>query len=291
MLSALTLALSFTVLGCETTPSDAPPTVDVVAEDYEFSAPDTVRSGWTTFRLHNQGSEDHLFTFVRLPDGVTYEDFEQEVLAPLDSVWSLVLDGTIEESAVGKTLRPLLPDWYSDLIQPGGVSLTAPGRSATTTVQLEPGVHVLECYVLTSDEEYHLLEGMSHRIEVVPPSNGAEPPAADHDLELSNLDLTGVEDLAAGEHTFGFHFVEDPEELPWQHVHLARLDEDADLKVLTEWMTVDPVMPSPVEFLGGPQHMPAGDTAYVTVELESGRYAWVVGEPPEHGEIETFTVE
>lgn len=224
--AALFLALSFTALGCEAPPSDAPPTVDVVAEEYEFTAPDTVRAGWTSLRLHNQGSEDHLFTFLRLPDGVTYEDFEREVLAPLDSVWSLVQDGTIEESAVGTTLRPLLPDWYSELIQPGGVSLTAPGRSATTTMRLEPGVHVLECYVLTSDEEYHLLEGMSHRIEVVPPSNGAEPPTADHDLKLSDLELTGVTALSPGEHTFAFHFVEDPEELPWQHVHLARLDED-----------------------------------------------------------------
>lgn len=290
-LADLTLVVLLAVLGCETTPSDAPPTVDIVAEDYEFTAPDTVRSGWTTLRLHNQGSEHHLFTFVGLPDGVTYADFEQGFLAPGDSLWSLVLDGTIEESAFGERFRTLLPGWYSDLVQPGGVSLTAPGRTAQTTVRLEPGVHVLECYVLTSEEEYHLLEGMAHRVEVVPPSNGADPPAADHDLELSDLDLTGVRDLSSGEHTFAFHFLEDPKALPYQHVHLARLDENTDVQALAEWMKVDPVMPSPVEFLGGPQHMPAVNTAYATFELEPGQYAWVVGGPPEQGEIETFTVE
>lgn len=288
---AISLLGSTAALGCGGERPGSPPSVDIVAEDYEFTAPDTVRSGWTTLRLHNQGSEDHLFTFIRLPDGVTYEDFEREALAPLDSVWSLVLDGTIEESAFGETVDPLLPDWYSDLIQPGGVSLTAPGRTAQTTVRLEPGVHVLECYVLTSEEEYHLLEGMAHRVEVVPPSNGAEPPTADHDLELSDLDLTGVRDLSPGEHTFAFHFLEDPEGLPWQHVHLARLDENTDVQALAEWMKVDPVMPSPVEFLGGPQHMPAGNTAYATFKLKPGHYAWGVGEPPEQGEVETFSVE
>lgn len=226
--SALAVLLSLGLFGCEGAPSDAPPTVDIVAEDYEFTAPDTVRSGWTRLRLHNQGSEHHLFTFVGLPDGVTYADFEQDFLAPGDSLWSLVLDGTIEESAFGEKFRARLPDWYSHVVQPGGVSLTAPGRTATTTVWLEPGVHVLECYVLTPEKEYHLLEGMAHRIEVVPPSNGAEPPPADHDLKVSNLHLRGVQDLSPGEHTLAFHFVEDPEELNYQHVHLAHLAEDID---------------------------------------------------------------
>lgn len=289
--SALALALSLAIFGCEGEPSDAPPIVEVIAEDYEFTAPDSVPSGWTTLRLHNQGSEHHLFTFVRLPDDVTYEDFEREVIAPFDSVWSLMLEGTIEKSEARKIVRPLLPDWYSDLIQPGGVSLTAPGRSAETTVRLEPGVHVLECYVLTAEEEYHILEGMAHRVEVVRPSNGAEPPTPDHELKFSDLDLTGVTELSPGEHTFAFHFVKDPERLPWQHVHLARLDEDTDAEALAEWMKADPIMPSPVDFLGGPQHMPAGNTAYVTVELDAGQYAWVVGEPPERGEIESFVVE
>lgn len=289
--AALVLGLSLTTLGCGGERPEAPPVVDIIAEDYEFTAPDSLASGWTTLRMHNQGSEHHLFTFVRLPDGVTYEDFERDFLAPGDSLWSLVLDGTLEESAFREKFRARLPDWYSHVVQPGGVSLTAPGRTATTTIRLEPGVHVLECYVLTSEKEYHLLEGMAHRVEVVPPTNGAEPPAPDHDLELSDLDLTGVRDLAPGEHTFAFHFVEDPEALPYQHVHLARLDEDTDAEVLAEWMKVDPVMPAPVEFLGGAQHMPAGNTAYVTVELDPGPYAWILGVPPELSEVEPFSVE
>ena len=37
--------------------------------------------------------------------------------------------------------------------------------------------------------------------------------------------------------------------------------------------------------------MPAGNTVYVTANLEEGRYAWLLGVPPEQGEIETFAVE
>lgn len=33
--------------------------------------------------------------------------------------------------------------------------------------------------------------------------------------------------------------------------------------------------------------MPAGNTVYVTANLEEGRYAWLLGVPPEQGEIET----
>lgn len=289
--SAVALALTLTVVGCRGEPADAPSTVDIIAEDYEFTALDSLPSGWLTLRMHNHGSEHHLFTFVRLPDGVTYEDFETEVLTAYDSVWTLVLEGTIDRSEVGEMLRPLLPDWHSEMVQPGGVSLTAPGRVAQTTLRLDPGLYVMECDALTSENEYHLLRGMVTRVAVGPSSTDAEPPEADYALTVSNLDLEGAGPVSSGEQTFAVHFETDPEEVPWQHVHLARLDEETGADELAAWMKVDPVMPAPVEFLGGAQHMPAGNTSYVTVELEPGRYAWILGVPPELSEVEPFTVE
>ena len=55
-------------------------------------------------------------------------------------------------------------------------------------------------------------------------------------------------------------------------------------------MKWDPVMPSPVEFLGGPQSMLDGNTAYMHVELSPGRYAWVLGNPPNEGDLQPFIV-
>lgn len=45
----------------ESADENAPPVVEVTAVDYAFAAPDTVRSGWTTFRMRNEGEEHHLF--------------------------------------------------------------------------------------------------------------------------------------------------------------------------------------------------------------------------------------
>lgn len=285
--------LSLVTAGCTDQSPDRPPTVDITAEDHEFTAPDTVSSGWTTLRMHNQGSEHHLFALVRLPDRITYEDFETEVVAPFDSVWSLVVDGTIDQEEAPKRLRPLLPDWYPDEVMVrGGVGLTAPSRIGETTVNLEPGTYVLECFVLTSKGQYHALRGMLHPFTVTSATSEAKPPGADQELTVANLELEGVSPVSAGEHTFAVHFEKDPQALPYQHLRLARLDEDTDADELAEWMTsLDPVMPAPTDFLGGPGHMPAGNTAYVTVDLEPGRYAWLLGVPPEQGEVETFTVE
>lgn len=271
---------SVAAFGCGGERPQSPPTVDITAEDYEFTAPDTVSSGWTTLRMHNQGSEQHLFALVRLPDRVTYHDFKTQVVAPYDSVWSLVVDGRIDRAEARRRLRPLLPDWYPDeATLRSGVGLTAPGRTAETTVDLEPGTYVVECYAMTSEEQYHAFRGMIHPLTVTPASSDATPPAADQTLTVADLDLRGAGPVSPGEHTFAVRFEKDPKALPVQHLHLARLDEDTGADELAEWMTsLDPVMP-------------AGETAYVTVDLHSGRYAWLLGVPPEQGELETFTVE
>lgn len=300
------LTLAFTVFStvvffaCGGEGPKAPPTVDIVAEDHELTAPDSIRAGWTTFRMHNQGSEHHLFTFLRLPEGVTYQEFEQEVIASYDSVWSRgVLEGTIPLSEWRGRLGELLPEWSSELVQPGGISLTAPGRTAETTIRMEPGTYAMECYVKTPDGQFHALAGMVRPLTVVRDSSDAQPPESDHELTVSNLDLEGVDSVSAGEHTFAVHFEEglDPtgDLYLHQHLHLARLEEENAREELTEWMDTwedeNPIMPAPVEFLGGAQHMPAGNTAYVNVELVPGRYGWVLGWPPEHGEVASFVVE
>lgn len=293
-------ALPVAGLGCAAERPEAPAVVDIIAEDFEFSAPDSAASGWTTFRLHNQGTEDHLFTLLRLPEGVTYGAYESDVVAAFDSVWPLFVDGRIDLSEVGERLEPLLPDWYpSEIVQPGGVSLVSAGGRAQTTVNLRPGEHVLLCYVLTPEGQFHALRGMVAPLTVYEASSDRHPPEADHTLTVSNLRLEGAGPTSPGRHTFAVRFESDPERPGagegYQHLHLARLDPETTVPDLVEWVSEwigeNPATPSPVTFLGGAQHMPEGNTAYVTVDLDAGRYAWLLGVPPEHGEVETFTVE
>ncbi|MGB5304203.1 MAG: hypothetical protein WBP17_13740, partial [Gemmatimonadota bacterium] len=78
-------------------------------------------------------------------------------------------------------------------------------------------------------------------------------------------------------------------------VHVVRLDEGTDLDEVIawmDWMNVDGLRaPSPATFLGGVHEMPAGYTAFFTVDLEPGRYAWIAESGAARGMVEEFTVE
>lgn len=273
--------------------TNASPVVDVTAVDYAFAAPDTVPSGWTTFRMTNEGEEHHLFLLAQLPEDITYADLHDEVVVPWDSIRSLVRAGSVDTSVARKALKRLIPDWYPGGLTPmGGVSLTAPGRTATTTLNLEPGTYAMECYVRTADRQFHALRGMARRLVVTPDSTGASPPEADLSLSLSKGQIQADSTVAPGRHTMAVRFGEKGElGAVGHHLHLARLDEETSARDLARWMKWDPIMPAPVEFVGGAQSMPAGHTAYVEVDLSPGRYAWVLGNPPKQGSVQPFTVE
>lgn len=234
-LTAVVAVFSLTFTACTDEGPASPPTVDIVAEDYEFTAPDTVSSGWTNLRLHNQGSEHHLFALVRLPDRITYEDFETQLVPVYDSLWSLVEDGTMDRAEAGKRVRPLLPDWFpEDVTVRGGVGLTAPGRTGETTMRRDPGTYVVECFAMTSEKQLHLQRGMHHPLTVTAATSRASPPAADQELTVADLELGGVGPVSAGENTFAVQFERDPKPLFFQHLHLARLDEDTGADELAE---------------------------------------------------------
>ncbi len=48
--------------------------------------------------------------------------------------------------------------------------------------------------------------------------------------------------------------------------------------------------PAPAVFFGGMQERPEGQTAYFTVELESGRYAWISEAPDVRHMVQEFAV-
>ena len=71
------------------TPTETPATepvetgvVEVTLEDYSFLAPPRLRSGWTTFRMTNNGEQPHFMLFWRLPEGKTFDEYAAEVSQP-----------------------------------------------------------------------------------------------------------------------------------------------------------------------------------------------------------------
>ncbi len=268
--------------------------VEVIARDYAFQAPAEIPSGWTTFRLKNEGEEHHFLLLHRLPDGKTFEAYLAEVAVPFDTVWHALRSGDVDRAEAGEMLGRLLPDWFASVEQMGGPGLVAPGGIAQATAKLEPGAYVMECYVKTPGGEFHGMLGMARPITVTDESSGASAPAADLDMTLSNYEIAIEGEVTPGEHTVAVHFAEHPEVGLGNDVHLVRLGDATNVNDVVkwmDWMNIDGLRaPSPAEFVGGTQEMPMGYTAYFTVDVEAGRYAWISESSADKGMVKEFTV-
>lgn len=303
LVSIITLA-SFSYVpndGAPLNTPDDPNVVEIVARGLTFEAPDVIASGWTTFRLTNESDMVHFAVVERLPEGIGLKDQQEEVAPPFQEGMDLLNEGKAEAAmeAFGK-----LPAWYGDLVMLGGPGLVAPGRSAEATVYLEPGTYMIECYVKTNGV-FHTYNpdpdtyGMVHEFTVTEEASGASAPMPTLEIRLSSergMEVDGA--MTLGLHTVAVHFTDQQvhENFVGHDVHLARLEDDTDMEALTTWMDwTQPTgleTPAPAVFVGGTNEMPAGKTAYFTVELEPGRYAWIaeVPKPGEKGMLRTFTV-
>lgn len=272
----------------------------VTARGLEFDAPDTVASGWTTVRFTNESDLIHFALVERLPEGAGIED-QQELAAIFQEGMDLLNAG--EADAAMETFGTL-PEWFGEIVFLGGPGFVSSGRTAQATVYLEPGTYLLECYVKTSGifHSYNpspSVFGMVHEFTVTEDSSAAPEPTGTVEITLSSergIEIAG--DVVPGEHTVAVHFEDQTvhENFVGHDVHLVRLRDDTDLEELATWIDwTQPTgleTPAPAEFLGGTHELPAGGTAYFTVLLEPGRYAWIseVSNAAEKGMLKTFTV-
>ncbi|MFB6097521.1 MAG: hypothetical protein ABEK84_00085 [Salinibacter sp.] len=252
--------------------------------DYAFAAPDTIPSGWVTLRMPNEGKETHYMEIDRLPKGKTYDAYRAKRLE-LDSLATLLLEGTIDTAEAVKKLRRSTPDWEEggilDLgLDAGGVGLVGPGRTARTTLYLAPGTYVMHCHMPTAEGEWHFALGMGRSIVVTEAGGDASPPTADVTMRYRSDSLITEGTFRRGEQTVAFHV---DEALGTEDggaragAHLARLSPDTDVEQVLAWVEEESFQnPAPTEFLGGADEIPAGQTAYVSLDLKPGRYAWVV---------------
>lgn len=269
--------------------------VEVAAVDYAFRAPAEIPSGWTTFRLANEGEEHHLAVLWKMPDGRGVEDYKEGVVDPFSAAYDSLMAGAVDEAGFWELFGGSVAPWSADVQPMGGPGLIAPGLVAQTTVKLEPGTYVMECYVKNPEGEWHTNLGMLAELTVTGDTTGASPPEADVDLTLNNTEITTRGTPTAGENTVAVHYEEHPEMGLGNDAHLARLDEGTSVEEAVEWadwrLAEGLRAPSPVPFLGGAQEMPVGYTSYFTVVLEPGRYVWLGEATDVDGRVEEFTVE
>lgn len=270
--------------------------VYVTARDYAFEGPTEITSGWTTLRMKNAGAEEHFMLLTRLPEGKTLQDYGQEVGSVFASVMQQLEAGTIDKLEGGAILGRDLPEWYTtSAVYMGGPGFVAPGLTAETTVNLDPGTYVAECYVKTVEGVFHVALGMAMGIVVTDEDSGATEPAADVDVTVSNDAIDGPEALAAGSHTIAVHYAEHPAAGLGNDVHLARLNDDSDVDEVVrwmDWMEIDGLRaPAPATFVGGAHEAPVDRASYFRVDLEPGRYLWVVEAMAEAGRSKEVVVE
>jgi hypothetical protein len=274
--------------------------MDVTAVGLEFQAPDAIPSGWVTFRFKNASDMTHFAVVERMPEGIGIEEHQRQAAPAFQKGMDLLNAGKPEEAqaAFGE-----IPEWFSRVVFTGGCGLTGPGHTSQTTVYLEPGTYILECYVKTvgifhSYNPDTSAYGMVHEFSVRPSSAAPEPKG---DVTITMSGERGIEvagNLTPGDHTVAVHFETQKvhENFAGHDVHLVRLQDDTDMDELETWMDwTQPTgleVPAPAEFLGGCEEMPAGKTGYFTVHLEPGRYAWIaeVPHPREKGMLKVFTI-
>lgn len=275
--------------------ADDPPIVRIETTDYAFTAPPTFPSGWVTLELDNRGAETHFALLWRLPEDRTFDEFASRIAQPFNSFYARYRSGALDRETFFRELGAVMPEWFSAVERRGGPGFTAPGRTSRTTVYLEPGDYVMECYVRAKEESdsFHNKHGMLRPLIVKEAATSAEPPEADVEIVLRNYQMQVEGEMEAGEQTVRVRVEEEPEGLILHNVQLAALGDGRTPEEAAAWLDwVDHLLPpAPVEYLGGAGQVQGGMESYVTVDLMPGRYAWVSETWGAEGMVHEFTVE
>jgi hypothetical protein len=223
------------------TPAAAPNLVTVTTTEFAFAAPASIPAGLTTVRLVNQGKEMHHVQLVRLDPGHT--------------VAELMEIGHDEP----------MPEWARFV---GGPNVPTPGGHSEATMELAEGTYALVCFIPSADGVPHLMKGMVKPLAVVPAANGAEAPAADVRVTLSDYAFDIAPELTAGRHTLQ---VTNAAAQPHEFV-LMRLAPGKTAQDLLAWVQTQNG-PPPAVPMGGTSFLSAGESNQVTADFEPGEYA------------------
>ena len=256
-------------------------TIEIITEVMDFQAPDTIASGWNTFKYVNHSTETHFFLFDKYPKGKTIEDLEKEVAPPFQKGMDLIIEGKAKE---GFEEFNKLPAWFFDVVFSGGSGLVSPKSSSLTTIKLDPGYYIIECYVKMKNGKFHSTMGMVKPIIVTENDSGNTPPDPTVKITISSTEgISYSKPIRKGKQIFQVHFEDQivHENFVGHDVNLIKLDESADVATLEKWINwSDPeglISPAPEGFIfiGGVNDMPTGSTGYFDVTLEPGKYALI----------------
>ena len=248
----------------------------VHAKDFAFDAPDSVTSGWTTFKLMNDGPNLHHIEFVRIDSGKTIQD-----LVP-----------ALDAMLAGKGPPPA---W---LLMLAGPNAPDPGAESNAIVNLAPGNYAILCLVDIPGRVSHFDKGMIRALKVTAAATPAAEPTADVTVTLSDYAFATEGPLTAGAHTFKVL-----NKGPQPHeVEIVRLAEGKTMKDFGAFIAAaydgKASGPPPGNAIGGVSGGIPGQVSYFTTNLSPGKYAMLCfitdmkDHKPhlEHGMVKEFEV-
>ena len=272
--------------------------VEVITNGMDFEMVDEVKFGWTTFKYINKSNEPHFFILEKMPDTLGIETYKKDLFPPFISAFEHFEKGEIE---AGMNEFEKIPEWFYKVELAGGVGLTSKKTTSKSTIFLEPGTYVMECYVRMPNGMPHTFMGMVKELKVSKESNDNKPPKAEYTIGISGENgISFIDSLNAGNHILSVKFEDQKqyEHLMGHDVNLVKIENDSLKTTLNNWLnTVDfkafrtPV-PEGLLFLGGVEDLPAGKTGYFEVTLEKGNFV-LISEIPnaiERKMIKPFTV-
>ena len=221
-------------------------TLTFTAEEYAFTGPEQVDAGWQTVRLVNHGREIHQIQFLELQSGKTIRDLRQAL--------------------AGQT--PILPSW---LRRHGGVNSVAPGSEASILIKLDPGNYVLLCGIPDAAGQPHAMKGMVSPLRVNRAALSDLPQESDTTVYLKEFYFSVTSPLRPGNRIL--RVVNEGTQA--HELTVIRLAEGSSVQdILTNYRTGGSLSPAGIE-VGGLTGLDPGHEAFVYLDLQPGRYAFI----------------
>jgi len=303
------LALAVAILGLAACGGETQETItpnenvlNLRVQGLKFVGPSEIESGWTTIRIDNTGGMTHHALVYRLPDGITPEMLDEQVVRPIQASLTATIEGDPQKAAA---IAATIPAWVGELVWMGGPGMMSDGVTGEANMYLEPGNYVVECYVKSNGVQHNYNPvpgelGMVFPLTVLPDNGGMEEPEANVTLELNN-DGYKIADgsFRAGKNIVRARFIEQQayNDFVGHDAHVFRIEADTDIEAAARWPDFFPAdgqqTPAPVKFVGGIHDMPQGTTGYFALELEPGEYGITAEIPDAKGKgfFQRFSVE
>jgi hypothetical protein len=195
--------------------------------------------------LRNEGEDAHHAQFLRLKDGVTYDQLGAAFQQGPDTALALV-----------------------DLA--GGPGTTSPGQSSNEVfLNLQAGNYVMVCFVSDEDNVPHLAKGMIAPFQVSPPPSTAAAPQATAQVRLFDFGFT-IPQLRSGQQTLQL-----TNQGPQPHeLDLVKIPDDVTPDQVAAAIQNEDQGPPPfdIQQVPGMQAFDAGQSTWLSLNLAPGQY-------------------